>query len=289
MHTLNQFFILIKARVLLLMISTAYVGLKLAPQSSIGWTGEITILFGIFCIAGAGAICNHIFDRNIDKKMKRTSHRPLAQGAISLKGAILYVFVLWMIGSFCLFQSSNTLTWITTSLGAIGYGVIYTCILKKASPQNIVWGGLSGALPPLLGWISVTNSIDPAALLLCGLIFTWTPPHFWALAIQKKEDYAAAGIPMLPITHGVPFTAFASWLYTLLLIPINLLLWSCYFKSDFFLVSAIVLTLIYAMINTLLLYKPSPQIASSSFIYSIIYLYFLFFIMLLDRKGAIIL
>jgi len=282
MSFLKQILILTKAKVIVLMMSTSYVGMLLAPGLSLGPLHHGILLMGLSAIAASGAVANQIFDREIDRKMKRTQHRPLVQEVFSLTQAIAIAIFFWFSGSAILLYHANTLTWILTSLGALGYGVIYTCFLKKASPQNIVFGGISGALPPLLGWASISNTIDPHALLLVALIFVWTPAHFWALALQRKDDYTNAAIPMLSVTHGMWFTTFSICLYTVLLIPICTLIWLTHICSWVFFTISMLLTLYYLYLNIMIFKDPSLY-APKSFRYSILYLYLLFFTMIFDR------
>jgi protoheme IX farnesyltransferase len=255
--------------------------MHLAPTQGHSFLEQGVIIIGIFFIASSGAVANHIFDKDIDKKMRRTAHRPLAQGSLPLRHAFLGGILLLSLGTAILLYYANILTWLLTCMGAIGYGLIYTVFLKKSSPQNIVWGGLSGALPPLLGWVSMRNQIDPQALLLVALIFVWTPPHFWALALHKQEEYRHAQIPMLPVTHGNWYTTFSIIAYTVLLIPVCIFIWLSNLCSIFFLGTSLFLTMIYLSIN-MMVYKNSRRYALMSFQYSIMYLYLIFFCMIID-------
>ncbi len=279
---IHSFLVLTKARVIVLMMSTSYVGMILAPGSNDSLPFHLSILLGLSCIAGAGAVSNHIFDRDLDRQMKRTQHRPLVKDVFTVSQAIGIGITLWIIGSIILLVQTNILTWELTMIGAIGYGLIYTCFLKTASPQNIVLGGISGALPPLLGWTAICNTIDPPALLLVALIFVWTPAHFWALALQRQEEYAKVQIPMLSVTHGPWFTALAICLYTTLLFPVCWLLWITHIGSLSFLIISTLLTFIYLVLNLLLLWQPLIY-APLSFRYSIVYLYLLFFAMICEK------
>lgn len=278
----SQFLELTKPKVLVLMNLTTLAGIALSPTPLPSSLIVVMILLGQMLVAGSGAVFNHIFDRNLDKQMKRTSHRPLAKGEIPLNIAICYGLGLWMLGSFFIFLSSNPLTWVLTTCTAFGYAVIYTRYLKYASPQNIAIGGIYGAVPPLLGWVACTNQIDPAALILAGIIFTWTPPHFWALAIKKRQEYAGVGIPMLPVTHGVEITSYFIVFYTVLLWPICTILWLLQICSIYYEVIMSILTLFYFVINCLLITNPEKY-AFISFKISILYLYLLFIVMISDH------
>ena len=214
---------LCKPRVVLLMLLTALVGMYLAvpgwvPLSTVGMT-----LLGIGLCAGSAAAINHLVDKRIDAMMARTKKRPVAQGRISVTQALGFACLLGVLGLMVLAFFVNTLTAVLTFVTIIGYAGVYTGYLKRATPQNIVIGGLAGAAPPLLGWTAVTNQLDPHALLLVLIIFTWTPPHFWALAIHRFEDYKHAEIPMLPVTHGIRYTQLNVLLYTILLCVVSLL------------------------------------------------------------------
>ena len=214
---------LTKPRVVALMILTAIIGMCMAVPGFVPWQPLIFGNLGIALCAGAAAAINHIVDERIDQKMARTKKRPVATGRISQAQAIVFATVLTILGVAVLLIWVNTLTAVLTVASLIGYAFIYTMFLKRATPQNIVIGGLAGAAPPLLGWTAVTGDIHGHGLLLVLIIFAWTPPHFWALAIHRREEYALVGIPMLPVTHGVKFTALHILLYTILMFLITLL------------------------------------------------------------------
>lgn len=240
-------------------------------------------LIGISFLAASSAVVNHFFDKQIDAKMDRTSKRPLVMGHISDRQAIIFSVLLYASGSIMLLNFTNFLTWLLTTLTFIFYGFIYTKYLKYMTSQNIVIGGLAGAMPPLLGWSAITNSIEPNALLLVLIIMVWTPPHFWALAVYRVEDYSEAEVPMLPVQKGVAFTKQHILLYTFLLIACTMLPYAVQMFGEIYLISALVLGLIF-LIYSFRLYKDETNaIAMPTFAYSIIYLAALFAAMLIDH------
>ena len=240
-------------------------------------------LIGISFLAASSAVVNHFFDKQIDAKMNRTSKRPLVLGHISDKQAIIFSVLLYASGSIMLLNFTNFLTWLLTTLTFIFYGFIYTKYLKYMTSQNIVIGGLAGAMPPLLGWSAITNTIEPNALLLVLIIMVWTPPHFWALAVYRVEDYSEAEVPMLPVQKGVVFTKQHILLYTFLLIACTMLPYAVQMFGEIYLISALVLGLIF-LIYSFRLYKDETNaIAMPTFAYSIIYLAALFAAMLIDH------
>ena len=240
-------------------------------------------LIGISFLAASSAVVNHFFDKQIDAKMNRTSKRPLVLGHISDKQAIIFSVLLYASGSIMLLNFTNFLTWLLTTLTFIFYGFIYTKYLKYMTSQNIVIGGLAGAMPPLLGWSAITNSIEPNALLLVLIIMVWTPPHFWALAVYRVEDYSEAEVPMLPVQKGVVFTKQHILLYTFLLIACTMLPYAVQMFGEIYLISALVLGLIF-LIYSFRLYKDETNaIAMPTFAYSITYLAALFAAMLIDH------
>lgn len=278
----RHYYELCKPRVVALMLLTSIVGMLLATDE-IPWRVLLLGTLGIGLSAGAGGVLNQLIDRHIDGVMGRTKKRPLPAGVISPKKAGIFAFCLSLIGMSILVLFVNTLTAILTFITLVGYAFIYTIFLKRTTPQNIVIGGLAGATPPLLGWTAVTNAIDPSILLLVLLIFTWTPPHFWALAIARYEEYQKAEIPMLPVTHGIPFTKLCILLYTILMIVISILPYLVNLSGIIYLIGALVLGAIF-LIKSITLYKSnSPEVAMSTFYYSIFYLMVLFFIILIDH------
>ena len=215
--------------------------------------------------------------------MTRTDQRPLPKGNLSVMHASIFAFVIGLLGALILYLYVNTLTMILTIGSLIGYAFIYTVYLKRATPQNIVIGGLAGAAPPLLGWSSVSNTIDPFALLLVLIIFVWTPPHFWALAIYRKEEYAKESIPMMPVTHGVAFTKLQIVLYTIILFIVSVLPYVVLMSGIIYLVSALVLSTIFLYYSVNLFYSDDDQDAMNTFQYSIYYIFLIFLALLVDH------
>ncbi len=283
MNVLKNYLELTKPKVVLMMLITAIVGMLLASKSLPSLYLVIISMIGIGLCASSAATINQIIDRNIDANMARTSNRPLPQGEITTFNASLFAFALMIVGTAILVSQVNTLTAVLTVASLIGYAFIYTVFLKRATPQNIVIGGLAGAAPPLLGWTSVTNSIDPNALLLVLIIFVWTPPHFWALAIYRKEDYARESIPMLPVTHGVRFTKLQIILYTVLLVLVSLLPYIVLMSGNIYLFSALGLGLFYLYSSIKMYLTDDEEYPMTSFKYSIYYIFLIFFALLIDH------
>ena len=283
MNVLKNYLELTKPKVVLMMLITAIIGMLLASKSLPSLYLVIISMIGIGLCASSAATINQIIDRNIDANMARTSYRPLPQGEITTFNASLFAFALMIVGTAILVSQVNTLTAVLTVASLIGYAFIYTVFLKRATPQNIVIGGLAGAAPPLLGWTSVTNSIDPNALLLVLIIFVWTPPHFWALAIYRKEDYARESIPMLPVTHGVRFTKLQIILYTVLLVLVSLLPYIVLMSGNIYLFSALGLGLFYLYSSIKMYLTDDEEYPMTSFKYSIYYIFLIFFALLLDH------
>ena len=283
MNVLKNYLELTKPKVVLMMLITAIIGMLLASKSLPSLYLVIISMIGIGLCASSAATINQIIDRNIDANMARTSNRPLPQGEITTFNASLFAFALMIIGTTILVSQVNTLTAVLTVASLIGYAFIYTVFLKRATPQNIVIGGLAGAAPPLLGWTSVTNSIDPNALLLVLIIFVWTPPHFWALAIYRKEDYARESIPMLPVTHGVRFTKLQIILYTVLLVLVSLLPYIVLMSGNIYLFSALGLGLFYLYSSIKMYLTDDEEYPMTSFKYSIYYIFLIFFALLVDH------
>ncbi|WP_369600571.1 heme o synthase [Hahella sp. SMD15-11] len=278
---------LTKPRVVALLILTAVVGMLLAPHDGIPWTALIAGNLGIALLAGAAAVINHVVDARVDAVMARTHRRPVAQGRVDPQYALLFAALLGVAGTVILALKVNLLTTWLTLASLIGYAVIYTVFLKRATPQNIVLGGLAGAAPPLLGWTAVTDSIHPHALLLVLIIFTWTPPHFWALAIHRREDYAKAGIPMLPVTHGVHYTALQVLLYTILLLIVSLLPWLTGMSGPVYAVAATLLGLRFLHWAVRMVRGQDRLAPIRTFRYSITYLMLLFVALFVDHYGVI--
>ena len=283
MNVLKNYLELTKPKVVLMMLITAIIGMLLASKSLPSLYLVIISMIGIGLCASSAATINQIIDRNIDASMARTSNRPLPQGEITTFNASLFAFALMIVGTAILVSQVNTLTAVLTVASLIGYAFIYTVFLKRATPQNIVIGGLAGAAPPLLGWTSVTNSIDPNALLLVLIIFVWTPPHFWALAIYRKEDYARESIPMLPVTHGVRFTKLQIILYTVLLVLVSLLPYIVLMSGNIYLFSALGLGLFYLYSSIKMYLTDDEEYPMTSFKYSIYYIFLIFFALLVDH------
>lgn len=278
----RDYWVLCKPRVVALMLVTVLVGMYLAP-GHVSLDVLFATLMGVGLVAGAAAAVNHIVDRQIDALMARTQQRPIAQGRIAVAQAIGFACVLGISGLSLLFVWVNPLTAGLTFLTLIGYAGVYTGYLKRATPQNIVIGGLAGAAPPLLGWTAVTNHLDAQALLLVLIIFTWTPPHFWALAIYRFKDYQHADIPMLPVTHGIRYTKLNVLLYTILLLIVSVLPYVVGMSGWVYCTGAVLLGLRFMYWAILLLYRETPQIAMQTFRFSIIYLLLIFALLLLDH------
>ncbi|MDP1602285.1 MAG: heme o synthase [Legionella sp.] len=274
---------LCKPRVVALMLLTVLVGMFLAAPGGIPLSTIIAAVGGIACAAGSAAAINHLVDKRIDAIMTRTSKRPVARGRVSVKQAVYFASLLGVIGLGILTCFVNALTALLTFVTLIGYAGIYTGYLKRATPQNIVIGGLAGAAPPLLGWTAVTNHLDPQALLLVLIIFIWTPPHFWALAIYRFEEYRNAEIPMLPVTHGIAFTKLNVLLYTILLVVVSILPFIVGMSGWLYLVGALLLGGRFLYWSIVLYQTDKPVIAMRTFRFSIIYLMILFVFLLIDH------
>jgi protoheme IX farnesyltransferase len=278
-----DFLELTKPRVVALMLITALIGMCMAVPGFVPWEPLLLGNMGIGLCAGAAAAINHVVDERIDQKMSRTTNRPVATGRVSQTEALVFAALLAFLGAALLAWTINVLTAILTVASLVGYAFIYTMFLKRATPQNIVIGGLAGAAPPLLGWTAVTGEIHAHGLLLVLIIFAWTPPHFWALAIHRKEEYAAVGIPMLPVTHGNRFTALHILLYTILMFLITLLPFATLLSGWIYLVSAVVLGVIFLYWSIEILRAKNPKAPMETFKYSINYLLLLFVAMLADH------
>lgn len=279
----RDFYEMCKPRVVILMMLTAMVGMFLAVPGMVPLDVLILGNIGIALVAGSGAVVNHLIDHKVDSLMKRTHNRPLPQGRVDHKQAAAFAAAIGTLGmAILLFWVNPLCAWLTLA-SFIGYAFIYTGYLKRATPQNIVIGGLSGAMPPLLGWSAVTGTIEPGALILVLIIFAWTPPHFWALAIHRKDEYAKTGIPMLPVTHGEYVTKVHIILYTVVMFMITLLPYLTGMSGPLYLLAAIVLGLGFLAWSLLLMYRPKPSTAMDTFKYSIVYLMVLFIVLLVDH------
>jgi protoheme IX farnesyltransferase len=274
---------LTKPRVVALMILTSVIGMLLATSGLPSWSVLIYGNMGIAFLAGAAAVVNHVVDQKIDTVMARTRKRPVATGKISPLEAITFAALLACVGMVVLMWQVNDLTAWLTLASLVGYAGVYTLFLKRATPQNITIGGLAGAMPPLLGWTAVTGQVDGHALLLVLIIFAWTPPHFWALAIHRKEEYAKAGIPMLPVTHGNKYTELHILLYTLILLAVSLLPFVTGMSGWIYLAGALALGLRFLHYAIRLLKGDDRRVALNTFKYSITYLMALFVVLLVDH------
>jgi len=281
--TWRDYYEITKPRVVALLVLTALVGMCLSVPGAIPWQVLIPAMVGIGFLSSAAAAINHIVDERIDSIMGRTYNRPVATGRLTAKKATLFACLLAISGFIILYGWINPLTAWLTFAGLVGYSFIYTMYLKRATPQNITIGGLAGAIPPLLGWTAMTNEIHPHALLLVLLVFTWTPPHFWALAIHRKDDYAKVNIPMLPVTHGVNFTKTQILLYTVLLFVVCLLPYLVGMSNWLYLIGAVVLNLIFFVYAWKLKFNAEDETAMDTFKFSIIHLMLLFIILLVDH------
>jgi heme o synthase len=282
-ETLRDFWALTKPRVVALIVFTAVVGMFLATPGLPGWRPLILGSLGIWLAASGAAAINQILDARIDAQMARTMYRPLPRGRLTEIQALIFALILAAISMLILSVWVNVLTAVLTFASLIGYAVIYTLFLKRATPQNIVIGGAAGAAPPVLGWTAVTGTLDPHALLLFLIIFIWTPPHFWALAIFRRADYEKVSIPMLPITHGVVVTRWHILAYTVILFMVTLLPYLTGMASFFYLGGAVVLGLGFLYYAIRLMNPPDELFALKTFNYSILYLAALFAFLLIDH------
>jgi protoheme IX farnesyltransferase len=286
MTIFQQFYALTKPRVIQLIVFCALIGMVLAVPGVPSWA-EVKVgllaCLGIWLVAGAAAAFNCMVEKGIDAKMKRTAWRPTAKGELSDKQTLIFAAVLCAIGSAVLYFWVNPLTMWLTFATFIGYAVIYTVILKPLTPQNIVIGGASGAMPPVLGWAAMTNAVAPEALILFLIIFLWTPPHFWALAMYRVEDYRKSGLPMLPVTHGNEFTRLQVFLYTLVLFPACLMPFVFGMSSWLYLVAAVTLSMGFTAYAFALWRNYSDELARKTFRFSLIHLSVLFAALLVDH------
>ena len=274
---------LTKPKVVVLMLITSLVGMFLATRAGVPWTVLVFGNLGIGLCAGGAAAVNHVVDRRIDALMARTQQRPLAQGRVSAASALAFALLLAVCGLALLLVFTNALAAWLTLASLLGYAVIYTGFLKRATPQNIVIGGLAGAAPPLLGWVAVTGHISAEPLLLVLIIFAWTPPHFWALAIHRKAEYAKADIPMLPVTHGEHYTKVHILLYTCVLLAVSLLPFVIHMSGVLYLACALGLGARFLHWAWVLYRGTQPHAAINTFKYSIYYLFLLFIALLVDH------
>ena len=279
----RDFLEMCKPRVVLLMLLCAVVGMFLATPGMVPVDVIVAGLVGIGLVAGSAAVVNHIADAHIDAQMARTQNRPIAKGRVNAAQGILFSAVIGITGMLILWYLVNPLTAWLNLASWVGYGLVYTFYLKRATPQNIVIGGLFGAAPPLFGWTAVTNSVDAGGLLLVLIIFAWTPPHFWALALDRKEEYEKAGIPMLPVTHGDSSTRTHILVYTVILVLSTVLPFAIGMSGMLYLASAVLLGGVFVYWALVLLRNEDPQAPIKTFRYSILYLGLLFAALLVDH------
>lgn len=283
-QTWNDYYQLTKPKVVALLLLTAWVGMWLAPATEPQPGMMLMALTGIGLLSAAAAALNHVLDQNIDARMARTQRRPVATGRVSPQQAVTFALSLAAIGFGLLYGFVNPLTAWLTLASLFGYAGIYTMFLKRATPQNIVIGGLAGAMPPLLGWTSITGTLSAEPWLLVMIIFAWTPPHFWALAIHRRDDYAKVNMPMLPVTHGIEFTKTAILLYTLLLTLVCLMPYLVGMSGLVYLVGSLGLNLGFILHAWRLKFGTDPKQAMQTFRFSIYHLMLLFLVLILDQQ-----
>lgn len=279
----RQYWVLTKPRVTQLAVFCAVIGMFLATPGMVPYPILLGGIVGIWLLAGAAFAMNCLIEQAVDAKMKRTSWRPSATGELKPIHIVIFSIILGSLGMVILWNFTNPLTMWLTAATFVGYAVIYTWLLKPATPQNIVIGGLSGAMPPALGWAAVTNSLSAEAWLLVLIIFVWTPPHFWALALYRRDDYAQSGLPMLPVTHGERFTLLNILLYTLILIAATLLPYIYGMSGLVYLIAAVVLGFLFLAYVVALFISYSDALAKRTFRFSITYLSLLFAALLIDH------
>lgn len=280
----RDYLTLCKPRVVLLMLLTVWAGMYLASVNPIPWYLWINATLGIAMLSGAAATLNHIIDQHVDALMERTKHRPIAAGRLTTRAAWIFASLQSMTGFIILYLGVNALTAWLTLIAAVGYSIVYSLYLKRATSQNIVIGGLSGAMPPLLGWTAVSGSMDPEGWLLVLIIFTWTPAHFWALCLHRFNEYKKSSYPMLPVTHGIPFTKINIVFYSLLTVACSLLPYAIGMSGQLYFLTVLVLDvglMIYAL--KLQFSIKDKLIALKTFQYSLVYLTGLFLAILLDH------
>ncbi len=284
-HAFRQYWALTKPRVVALLVFCAWIGMLLATPELPEFSLMFAATLGIWFVAGAAAAFNCLVEQHIDAKMARTRGRPLPQGQLNSLQTLVFSGLLGGVGMLVLHWYVNALTLWLTLATFVGYAVIYTLILKPNTPQNIVIGGASGAMPPVLGWAAVTNQVSPEAMVLFLIIFVWTPPHFWALALYRTQEYARAGLPMLPVTHGPEFTRLHVFLYTLMLTATASLPFAMHMSGWFYLGSAIVLNAVFMFYGYRIWKHYSDDLAKTTFRYSILYLALLFAALMVDHYA----
>ena len=283
LSSLRDFLELTKPTVVALMILCSAVGMLMAVPGMVPLKVFVLGNLGIALCAASAATLNHLADRAVDRMMSRTMNRPIAQRRVGNAEALIFSGALGGVGFWILVTQINALTAWLTLASLLGYALVYTIFLKRATPQNIVIGGLAGATPPLLGWTAVTGQIDSNSLLLVLIIFAWTPPHFWALAIHRREEYASVDIPMLPVTHGTVFTRLHVFLYVILMIVSSLLPYSTSMSGEIYLIAALLLGGRFLWLSIQLIRDDTPRVAMQNFKFSITYLMILFIAMLVDH------
>jgi protoheme IX farnesyltransferase len=282
-NRIAQYWALTKPRVTQLAVFCAVIGMFLASDDLPDWRVVVAGTIGIWLLAGAAFAVNCLVEREIDSRMARTARRPVARGEITAMQTLVFSGVIGGAGMWVLFNFVNPLTMWLTFATFVGYAVVYTMLLKPATPQNIVIGGLSGAMPPALGWAAVANDVPMEAWILVLIIFVWTPPHFWSLALYRREDFAKSGLPMLPVTHGPQFTQFHIWLYTIALVATTMLPYAVRMSGLIYLASAAVLGAIFLWYAWQIYRHYTDLIARKTFAYSIVYLSLLFAALLVDH------
>ncbi len=277
-----------KPKVVLLLVFTAMVGMALAVPAWPPLQEAFFGLLGIGLASASAAAINHVIDQRSDAQMGRTKNRPIPQGALNTKQCLLFAFALGAIAMLMLVVLVNPLTAVLTFLSLIGYAIVYTVYLKRATPQNIVIGGAAGAMPPVLGWAAVTGEVTAGALLLFLIVFIWTPPHFWALAIHRREDYAKVDIPMLPVTHGVAFTRIQILLYTILLLIISIFPYLIGMSGLLYLAAAVIFGSMFLYHVIKMFNEKNEKQPIKTFVFSINYLMWLFGVMLVDHYVPLV-
>ena len=279
----DQYLQLCKPRVVVLIVFTAVIGMFMSVPGMPPVLALVAGTAGIALAASSAAAINHLLDRRIDVHMSRTRHRPLATGQLNEKNVLIFALTLGILAMLILVIWVNMLTAVLTFLSLIGYAIIYTAWLKHATPQNIVIGGAAGAAPPVLGWTAITGSVDPHALLLFLIVFIWTPPHFWALAIYRKDEYALVNVPMLPVTHGVEFTRWQILFYTILLVIVTILPYLTGMSGLVYLAGVTVLNAGFMWYVVRMMNSQDIQLPMQAFAFSITYLLVLFIFLLVDH------
>ena len=279
---------LTKPRVVSLMLLCALAGMLMAVPGVVPFDLMLWGLLGTALVAGSAAAVNHVADAHIDMRMARTQNRPVATGRIQTTEGLIFAALIGVTGFGLLFTLVNPLAAWLNLASWVGYGLIYTFFLKRSTAHNIVIGGLFGAAPPLLGWVAITNSIEPGALILVLIIFLWTPPHFWALAIDRKDDYVEVNVPMLPVTHGDRYTRWQILLYTVLLVVSTILPVAIGMSGMLYLVVALVLGAVFMYYAVAMLLRSDPKLPMQTFKYSVVYLFLLFIGLLMDHYSTIL-